>query len=248
MIVWARKHQQRTALIGAGLLVVAVSLLTSQRVPLYDGIGFPDEPYRYVVAPSVSKRTKLPVSSTQVAVAVQNGTNDNYAQITSNETGPQISIYLAGKVLQTDPGATTDTVTATPLAPDADKPAGGQVLGNIYRITASSDVGTVKFVGTSSNPSFVDLRLPQGYPAGAEVVYRPTPGSSWTNFITTQIGSDIYQAPLIGFGDYGLIASKTVTATNQSLGRKQLVLIVTAACFILAIVLAVVLIRVRSDR
>jgi hypothetical protein len=54
--------------------IVVISLLSSHIVPLYDGVGFPDEPYRYVNPPVTSKKT-LPPSPAETVATISHGTN-----------------------------------------------------------------------------------------------------------------------------------------------------------------------------
>src|SRR5581483_6600436 len=75
-------------------------------VPLYDGIGFPDEPYRYVDPPAGSKATPAPTLATASTDAA-NGSNPHAFYANSAEVGPQIAIFLGPNAVVAPPSVST---------------------------------------------------------------------------------------------------------------------------------------------
>src|SRR3954451_17434124 len=117
--------------------VLAAWMLAPASVPVFDGIGQPDEPYRYVDPPATAKTTKQPTTAT-VSVPVRNGRSvAEFAN--SAESGPQISVYIPPGALEVPAGATSITITATPLAPKAPLPTDGDIVTNVYQVTARAD-------------------------------------------------------------------------------------------------------------
>ncbi|MDQ6649765.1 MAG: hypothetical protein M3Z02_06575 [Actinomycetota bacterium] len=81
-------------LLGALAVLVAAWLLAPGGVPLYDGVGFPDEPYRYVVPPRADlPRTDPPTEGRDmVRAADAAGGSEVLAQ--SREMGPQVAVSM----------------------------------------------------------------------------------------------------------------------------------------------------------
>jgi hypothetical protein len=158
--------------------IVVISLLSSHIVPLYDGVGFPDEPYRYVNPPVTSKKT-LPPSPAETVATISHGTNLDYLSLASREQGPQSSFYVYHKVLKVNPGLKTISLKAIPMAPDSNKPSAGQIAGNFYRFTVTEPKTEVTFSSSKGLIGYVDLRLPQSFPVGATIVYRNNSSSKW---------------------------------------------------------------------
>ena len=79
---------RRWTYVGAVALLTAW-LLAPAVTPIYDGPGFPDEPYRYVQAPAGAKATKPPTTA-KASVTVNSQGLSGAAYSNSAEQGPQI--------------------------------------------------------------------------------------------------------------------------------------------------------------
>ena len=239
----------RRRLVGVVLLCVCllvVSVLTGHRLPLYDGVGAPDEPYRYVAPPRESLRTALPPSGASTSGPLMNGTNAIYAYLSTDEVGPQITVLINAHALKSAVQATQLTLSATPTAPLSNISTDRTIAGNIYKLAGTSDHGALSYAGATKNPGTIDLRLPQGYPVGATMQYRLGNTGVWTLLSTKRTGNDIYEAPFVGLGEYALIPGAAAQANRSSNGN--LIPIAVIALFIMLIVGSVIAIRLRAGR
>jgi hypothetical protein len=194
---------RRRRWVAAGLAALAVAWLVTpagSRRPLYDGVGFPDEPYRYVDAPVGSKPTQPPTEAVDTQLA-----GIQFLVPVSREQGPQVQALIPAASLVQPPGATTLTARFQPLAPATPLPPDGTIVGNVYRLTVTSPQGPVG-IKTSSDPDhvpYLDLRAPTADQPGpvveAYVLF------AWHRLPTIRDGNDIYGADLIGVGDYALV-------------------------------------------
>jgi hypothetical protein len=175
--------------------------------PIYDGPQAPDEPYRYVKPPPGYPSTKPPTTARAV-VPVHNGNNGaQYAN--TAEFAPQISVYVAPGALGVPPGATSITLTATPLAPTSPLPTDGTIVGNVYRISATAGTTEVPIVGKGNQAATIQMRAPTAKQPGP--VFEHLSASGWTRGgRTIRIGNDIYQAsPVTALGDWALVQLNT---------------------------------------
>jgi hypothetical protein len=201
------RRQAGVVLAALAALALAWVVVTPKSVPLYDGIGAPDEAYRYVQPPSGTKPTKPPLPATADSDAGQ-GTNPHPFYVSSDEIGPQVLLFINRGALDA-PSATGVRVTATPLAPDH-QPTVGSIDGNVYRVAATALVGTtekgaIKFgSGSQAADTTVTLRATTARQPGPSFVYRLTPAAKWRTINTVRVGNDIYRAQLANTGDYAL--------------------------------------------
>jgi hypothetical protein len=222
-------------------------LVAPAAVPIYDGIGNPDEPYRYVSPPADAKTSKTPTVA-RATVSVRNGQSG--AQFAnSGETAPQISVYLPAGALRVPAGATSITVTATPKAPGPPAPAGGAVIGNVYALQITAGSAPVTIVGTGNQEPTVQMRSP-GAPAGGQPnpVFEQRTGAGWKRLKTTRVGNDVYQTQVPATGDYALVqlTGTAGAAASGSSGVRLIYLVPGIA--LLAVTLLVVAIRLRRTR
>jgi hypothetical protein len=224
----------------SAILVVVVAWLQHTAVPLYDGVALPDEAYRYIVAPS-GRQTKLPAASATMSGKVSDGFNTDGIYLGTTEQGPQAAVSFAQHSFSVAATVSNITVTLTPQAPDSHASPTGRIVGNVYRLSAvTSDGGPVQFQSNKVSPSYIDMRLPQGYPVGATMVYRPTATAAWKPVPASRIGNDVYEAKVAGLGDYALASS---TAHPRSVVWKRLLSALPLA--MLLIVAAVIIIASR---
>lgn len=190
------------ALLGAWLLAPAA-------VPIYNGIGNPDEPYRFVKPPANAKTTKTPTAA-RVAVPVRNGASGaQYAN--TSENGPQLSLYLPPQALEVPAGATAITVRAQPLAPSSPLPSDGTIVSNVYRLSADAGGHPVRVIGTGRSEPTLQMRAPDANQPGP--VFEHRTGSGWQTARTIRVGVDVYQAQAPALGDWALVRLKSSAAT-----------------------------------
>lgn len=189
-----------------GLVVVALALLAAAWLvaapaggpPLYDGLGFPDQPYRFLDPPAGYRHTPAP-SAASVDGFIGAGTT---LDASSAELGPQVEVFVNESSL-TGPASTTAVhVRAAPVRA-VRVPADGTVWGNAYHLSAASAAGAVTIRAGGPLDS-IRLRAPTGPPPLAVIEFDD--GSGWRRLATSRIGSEIYAAPLAGAGAYAVVA------------------------------------------
>jgi hypothetical protein len=196
-----QRRQGHRWLLVAGVAILLAWVLAPAIAPIYDGIGNPDEPYRWVKPPANAKTTKTPTTAQKV-VAINNGFST--AQFANTgETGPQLSLYLPPKALQVPAGATSITVEAKPLAPAAPLPKDGTILGNVYHLTATANGQPVSVVGTGPSEPSLQMRAPSAQQNGPVFEHRTATG--WQRTRTIRVGLDIYQTQAPALGDWALV-------------------------------------------
>lgn len=222
---------------GVGGLLVAWSLAPAA-VPVFDGIGQPDEPYRYVDPPATAKTTKSPTEATQ-QIAVRDGANvGQYAN--SGEQGPQVSVYIAPGSLEVPSGTTSVTLTATPLAPAAPLPTDGTILTNVYRITAQADGQDVPISGSGKDAPAVSMRAPTAKQPGP--VFERRTADGWERLPTFRAGTDIYQtSDVTKFGEFALVEVDEQSSSGS--GVNYLLLVGGVAVLLVAGVILVIRMR-----
>lgn len=197
-------------LIATALALLALAWLVNPTriAPLYDGLGFPDEAYRFV-APPAGYRSTAPPSSATLTTALA-GKRGSIFDIASKEVGPQVELFVKGSTIAAPAAAsvaasvTISAVVARSPAPPTD----GAVWGNVYRVSARS---AGKAVPLNADPATnsIRLRTPTAPPPTATIAYfdGSTSGSAtWRRLKTERIGNDIWAAPLAGTGYYAALA------------------------------------------
>lgn len=187
--------------------------------PLYDGLGFPDEPYRWIsLPPGVTSAATQPASTLNAVVDVaatqaQSGF--------SAEQGPQVAISVSPGALVVPEGTTQVTITATPEAAPPPPPAGA-LTSNLYRWTVTADRPGPVTIGPDA-PVYINLRADVAT-TQAVVVQRWT-GKAWEQVTTRQVGMDIYAARITDFSpialiklDRGLVPSADASAGGATAG------------------------------
>jgi hypothetical protein len=194
-------RRRRLVTLAIALLALAWTFTpTGHTPPLYDGLGFPDQPYRYVVAPAGYRHTAAPGAAAEHVPITASGSSTYDAA--SSEIGPQVEVFLNQESLRAPAGSTVAHLRATPVAAGT-QPSDGEVWGNVYRLSARTNVGPATVVAGGRLDS-IRLRAPTGPPPTARIEFRNSSG--WHRLTTSKIGNDIYSAPLAGVGDYAVIA------------------------------------------
>lgn len=212
----------------AAVSLCSVGLLAPWSVPLYDGVGFPDEPYRFVRRPAGDTRVTKPPTAISTTVPVVRGSTDvggstDGFNAASAEQGPQVSIFAPVKTLLAPSGARRLTVQVRPRAPNG-AADGGAVDANVYRFTATTDAGPPS-IARGSETIRVILRATTSRQPGPIAEYRALGASTWSRLATSRYGTDVYAAPARGFGDYALVFAAASTsaaapaATRRGTGR-----------------------------
>jgi hypothetical protein len=193
----------------AGLVLVLATLALAGTVlarpphapPLYDGVGFPDEPYRWVVPPQGEQRTRLEATEASMRIPVTGGANaESRAQ--SNEKGPQVLLTAFAGAFAVPPRASSITVRAVPRAVPDVEPDRGHVVSNLYVITAEAQGGGPVTLARDY-ALLLNLRAVRST-TQAVVVCRWT-GTGWQQVATERIGVDIYAAWLDTIGPVALV-------------------------------------------
>ena len=209
----ARSMREGRRWLAALALLGGAWLLTPGAIPLYDGIGFPDEPYRFV-----PQQGSLPPATVATAtLRVAKGTNVGGIIANSRELGPQISVYVPPQGLLL-PGPTAQEIVVTATAIPASEPAPpGSVQSNVYDIEFASAGGAVTLnpaapkLGITMRAVGVTNPLPVVY-------YRGGDAEMWQALPTRRVGRDNFNAPGSGPGQY-VLAAAPATADTKSSGR-----------------------------
>lgn len=206
---------RRLPVVLCACLVVLVACLQHAQVPLYDGVSLPDEPYRYVSpAPHGKGTKKAPTGDTESGQTLSGFTTDGI-YLNSDEQGPQIYVSFSQHSFAVSQNATNVTIKLEPQSGDGLKTAVGTIAGNIYAISASSDIGPATYAPNSASPSYIDMRLPQGYAVGSTMLYRSVVTAPWQKITTERVGNDIYESKVVGLGDYALTGHTAFKPPNR---------------------------------
>jgi hypothetical protein len=220
-----------------GLLFVVTWVASGGQVPLYDGVGFPDEPYRYVLVPVGAKHGPAPKPASASAPA-RGGRSTAEISVQSAEQGPQVLLQLLPGWVLTPKTAKSAVVTATPLAPDT-APVGGRIDGNVYRLGTMSDVGTASF-GPNFGDAFLYLRAASLKPAPPVMEYRTAATSPWVRLHTEKAGTDVFVVAFKGAGDYALVHLRGAKAADGGISQENVLLLFLGGFVVVVVGIAVV--------
>ncbi|MCW2598927.1 MAG: hypothetical protein JWM02_756 [Frankiales bacterium] len=221
----------KRALVGA-LLVTVGWLASPGTAPIYDGVGSPDEPYKYV--------GKSPAPAAVSVTVPDSGGVSASLQLKSSENGPQVLVDLGSGAFTAD--GKTVTLTSTPLTPDGTPPR-GRLDGNVYRLTASP--GAV--LHPENTQGFIFLRAAVMTKPDPVIVHRRAATDPWVEMKTTRAGTDILSTPFRDLGEYSLVqlpGSTPLNAGGLSLVR---VLLLGGGVLLLLTVTVLVLRRPRPE-
>jgi hypothetical protein len=223
---------------SAVLLVVVGWLVTPNAVTVYDGLGQPDEPYRYVTAPPGAPVTAKPTGA-HAAVPVIAGVNGEDVTLDSAENAPQVSVYLPLDGLAASAG--TISANVVPQAP-TDQPADGRIDGNVYSLSITSAAGPVTFTANAAAAT-ITLRATTAQ-AGPMIEHRAGPGQKWRALDTTRISNDRYYGVLPGAGQYAMVIRRDAPQSETGTGhggshQGMLVALLVTLVLLLSAVLAV---------
>lgn len=228
---------RRAVRAGLGLLLVTVGLaLSPTAVPVYDGIGQPDEPYRYVERPADAPVTAEPSTATGTSPVVD-GLAQHGLNVATQEVAPQFALFLPPRALRVT-GARSVTVTATPQPTVTDPPDGLRADGNAYLVAFSA-------AGTTLTPqaalATVSMRATTAEQPGPQIHYRPTGSAPWQALQTARAGTEIYAARFPGPGQFQVVFPPRADESSSRLPLVLLLVVVVAAA-------VVVVVRLRAAR
>jgi hypothetical protein len=224
------------------LLIAALGVvwLTSVNpVPLYDGIGFPDEPYRFVPP----RGTGPAATSAQVDLKVAGGSNTGGLIINTREAGPQASVFAPPHAFGAA-GTTPIVLAVTPVPPQPPMPP-GVLESNVYALTLTSTAGPVTVLSNAQPPAITMRSVTTKAPPPI-FSFRATPSEKWRELKTRQVGRDIYNANAPGAGEYVLVRDAAAPTKTSSSGRGALYGVLGAT--VLLVVGVIVGVRLMSRR
>jgi hypothetical protein len=225
-------------LVAAALLVCVGRLLSPDAVPVYDGIGAPDEPYRYVAPPAGARTTAAPTSAAASSPLVA-GTSSYGMSLATAESGPQFSLFVPPQAFAA-PGAKV-SLTAVPQAP-TDQPAGAKIDGNVYVLTIKAD-GPVTFTKQSGLATLY-LRATTAKQPGPTMHYLAPGASDWTAIRTSRGGQDVYVSSFPGAGQYAL-AFPEANLVEVRGGSSPLPFVVGGGAVLFVALIVVIRVRAR---
>jgi hypothetical protein len=234
------RQRQRWAVV-AGLLALG-ALVSPSAVPLYDGVGFPDEPYRFVPPRSSND---FVASAARVQLRVVDGVNAGGLLANSSELGPQVSVYAPPKAFQvaglpktSEIRLRADPVPVTPPAPP------GELESNAYLLSLRSPDGPVSLRSDAQQPG-ITLRAVSVKEPLPVMHYRAKAGEPWQALATRRVGRDNFNATAPGEGEY--VLTRLGSAKQQSEGGNRGLLLLVGAV-VLVMIGVVVGVRVLSGR
>jgi hypothetical protein len=226
------KLSPRVGLLGSAMLAVVLAwVIAPAGVPIYDGIGNPDEPYRFVDPPANSKTTKAPTSA-RGTVAAKDGRNGSLLFEASNEQGPQVTVSIPTGSLR-DPLAKSIGVVAKPIAPTT-QPAGAKIDGNVYQVSFTADAGKVTPTGPISI-AYIAMRATSARQPGPTMYFRTT--GSWRALRTSRVGNDIYQSRIPAAGEFALAFANNA---HESSGTPALLIVLGIALGVVVVLLVAI--------
>lgn len=162
-----------------------------------------------MATPAGEPRTPAPTEA-RATVPVVGGAHATI-NASSGERPPQVIAYLPPGELALPAGAREVTLVIEPRSPgerglrtskEFTTVAGGTIIGNVYRISATTPDGAASQPRPGRLPE-IRLRAP--------FQVRPSPriarfdGARWRPLATHEFSGDVYGAKLSGLGDYALV-------------------------------------------
>jgi hypothetical protein len=228
------KRLMALASAAVALLALAAVRGSGGGPALYDGICLPPHYLALGGNPPPPSRSKT------YSVADIAGT----FEVADNDTTPQAQVIVGLGSLTPPPGATTATVTITPVAPPAVKPPGGVIDGNVYSFEVQS--GGAPLSLAPAHPATVVLEAPSS--GGAQPTLEHFDGTRWTALKTFTAGcGTTYEAASPTLGLFALVTQGgTGAVAPPSSGGVPVVLVVVVVVAVLA--LAIGSVRVARSR
>jgi hypothetical protein len=234
---------RRSGPVRWSLLFAALGLVwlaTANPVPLYDGIGFPDEPYRFVPPRGAGPAA----TSAQVDLKLAGGSNSGGLIINTSEAGPQASLFAPPHAFAA-PGTAPIHLAVQPVPPQQPMPS-GVLESNVYDVTLTSPAGPVTVVPEAQPPALT-LRSVTTQSPEPVFNFRTTPSEKWRELKTRRVGRDIYTTMAPGPGEYVLIRDAAAPTSGSSSGSRGPLYAVLGAT-VLLVIGVIVAVRILSRR
>lgn len=192
-------------LVLTALIVLALGWAVAPRsaLPLYDGVGFPDEPYRFVQKPAGAPDTKPPTTA-HYEGRVEGGRNATDLVSASAEQAPQVSVYIPAGKLLVPSGAGRVTLSAAP-ARSLPAPPGAHLWSNVYVVRATP---AGAHLSGGSGQATITLRAATSQRPQPHIAYYT--GGHWRLLPTFATGRDIYAAQFVALGSYAVIGTSPI--------------------------------------
>jgi hypothetical protein len=230
------------------LLVTLGWLVTPTAVAVYDGVGQPDEPYRYVSTPQGAKAAVKKPAGASVSFPVVGGFNTQEQSLVTAESGPQASVFLPEGGLGASSGKISSRLV--PRAP-SDQPADGRIDGNVYRLSVTNPASPVTFTSGAAIEATIYLRATSARQPGPVIEHRSGQGKKWLPLTTKRMGNEIYLAFIHEPGEYAVVFRHAppsgAAATDTGGGHQVLVVGLLGGVVLLLSVVLVVRRRSRQD-
>ncbi|MDP9101113.1 MAG: hypothetical protein M3N21_03075 [Actinomycetota bacterium] len=212
-------------------------VLTPHAVPIYDGLGSPDEPYRLLSA--TLGATAAPTEATGTLRTV-GGVNPGGVIVNSAEMGPQVSVYAPARAFGVPPPGADIAVSAKPVP--LVSPPSGRPDSDVYEVMFVSTAGPVT-LRQGAQPPTITLRAASASGAAPVMQYRSDPSASWRPLDTSKVGNDVYFAVLPGAGQFLLVQPTSHAKTGN--GGSALLFVAGGVGLLVAVL---VLIRFRAGQ
>ena len=211
-------------------------LLSPDAVPVYDGIGAPDEPYRYVAPPADATKT-ADATTARATSPIVKGTSSYGMSLATSEVGPQFSLFVPPRAFAAT-GRSVE-ITAVPGAP-TDQPPGATIDGNVYTVSIKA-AGPVTLTPEAALATLY-LRATTAKQPGPVMEYRAPGATDWSAIKTSRGGQDIYVSAFPGPGSYALaFAHRSVSGGGSS----PMPYLVIGGVLLLVVVIVVVRVRAK---
>jgi hypothetical protein len=184
--------------LAIGLVLMLAVQLPGHRAPaaLYDGV-IVEDPYRYLQPPPGGQGDP---SSATASAQVESGSVGQLFAATQ-ESPPQAQVISEPGALVLSDGATSVTLSITPVAPTA-LPTPGRLAGNTYRIAVTDQTGAAVTIRPGS---LVTLVLRGDRPPTSGTIAQFI-GGAWET-LPSDIGGlpDLFSTNMTSFGDFGVV-------------------------------------------
>ncbi len=211
---------RRARPVGLCLLVAVGYAVTPHAVALYDGLNFPDQPYRFLT-PAAGQGGRTAPTGAAGSSSMTFGVNAADIHLASSESGPQVVVdFPAGSLL--DKVAASVRASVTPVPADVGPPE-GRLDGNVYRLALTADAGALRLSPDGS--AYLYLRAAALTSPLPHVDFRPAAGGPWQKLVTDRIGNDVFSAPVTGPGDYAVVQVAGAKAGSSGSGSRLILLI-----------------------
>ena len=211
----ARRRGWWTILLAVLAIGAVLAVRPLAAPPLYDGLGFPDEPYRWVQPPAGAPKTPAATVAKAEAVVELDGTVPSLKGL-SSEQGAQIAFEISSGDLVLPKGAKKITAQAV-AGPNASVPPPvGVIASNLYTLSVSTDVPG-ELALAAGKKVIINIRADKA--SDDPVVLQVFSEGSWSQVATARVGTEIYAAELAELGQFALVrlppgVQPTVTPTG----------------------------------